>query len=341
MVPYQKEEEIMGEDSGSRGSPLNTMTGDEGSRIITASIEDLIYDESAADEEIVPALAESVGSSIQINPIIVTPRIGESGTTQYLVVRGVQRVVAHKRLGKPTIRCTLLMFEDPLLLEQLSIDEDLIRRNLSAAERAMRFGQRSENEKKRAERDGTLSQNATASKQAMRAAGLETGSDIGSRRDQAKKTGESKDMVHRSMKRFESLGPTVLKSIVGTSLDKGVELDALAMLPEHVQGKLIKRATLGEEVSATRALRRAQSEPQHHPPVSEREHAENAVREFYDLIEKYTDLLASKDLLEQINQFYSALYNDVYSSDKNDDSEETSGPPKKRSWLDRLRRKGD
>jgi hypothetical protein len=249
----------------------------------------------------------------------------------------LHRAVAQKRLGRPFIQCTLLDCEDTLRLEQVSIDENIIRKKLGASERAMLWGRRTEIIKERGERDGTMSKISTASSQSKRAVGL----DVGSTRDQAKQTGESKDMVHRSMKRFESLGPSVLKSIVGTSLDKGVELDALAMLPEHVQGKLIKRATLGKEVSATKALRRAQGEPRHHAPVSEREHAENAVREFYDLIEKYTDLLESKDLLEQINQVYSALYDDVYSSDQNDDSEDTSGPPKKRSWLDRLRRKGD
>ena len=43
-------------------------------------------------------------------------------------------------------------------------------------------------------------------------------------------TGQSKRDINRNVARAEAIGPDILK-LSGTSLDKGVELDALAKLP--------------------------------------------------------------------------------------------------------------
>jgi len=317
----------MSEDSGSiRDRQLKTMTGAEGPRALTVPIDELSIDENAADEELLPNLMSSMASIDQINPITVKASKREDGRIEHRVVAGVQRAIARKRLREPTIQCTLAEFDDPLRLEQVSIDENVIRKKLSAAVTALLFGRRSKICKQRGERDRTLSQNATASNQAMRAASLETGHEVGSVRDQAEETGESKDKIHRSMRRYNDLGPNVLKSLVGTSLDKGVELDALAMHSERVRGNLVKRATTGDEVSATKALRRAQSEPQHRSPMSERERAENAVEKLYNWIEKYTLLLNKHGLLNQCCEIYNAFYKRVY----------PSKPPKTRNFLSRM-----
>ena len=60
------------------------------------------------------------------------------------------------------------------------------------------------------------------------------------------KTGETKDKIQRSKKRVEILGG-ILKKVVGTSLDKGSELDALAKLPEAEREDLADRAASGEK----------------------------------------------------------------------------------------------
>jgi hypothetical protein len=49
--------------------------------------------------------------------------------------------------------------------------------------------------------------------------------------------------------RAEKLGDDIHK-IAGTSLDKGVEMDALIKLPEPERAALIDRASKGENVSA-------------------------------------------------------------------------------------------
>jgi hypothetical protein len=102
----------------------------------------------------------------------------------------------------------------------------------------------------RAAQNRTLSQFATASKQAFRRGGDKTGHHVASVRDQAKRTGESEDKVRRSKKRWEVLGSRLLYRIIGTTLDNGRELDALAQLPEAEREELASRAAAGESVSA-------------------------------------------------------------------------------------------
>ena len=62
-------------------------------------------------------------------------------------------------------------------------------------------------------------------------------------------TGESKRDVNRHLARAEALGDD-LDKVTGTSLDKGVELDALKAMPPEQRAPLIERAQAGECVSA-------------------------------------------------------------------------------------------
>lgn len=69
--------------------------------------------------------------------------------------------------------------------------------------------------------------------------------------DTAAVSGQSKRDINRDLARADALGPD-LDRIVGTSLDKGVELDALKAMPEPERKELIDRAAAGEKVSARR-----------------------------------------------------------------------------------------
>ena len=109
------------------------------------------------------------------------------------LVAGMHRLEATKRLGIETIQCTVLDYVEALRVELAEIDENFIRNDPSAAEHALLTGRRAEIIKELDAQDGTLSQNATASKQAQRRAGKKSGPDIASVRDQANKTGETKD----------------------------------------------------------------------------------------------------------------------------------------------------
>ena len=59
----------------------------------------------------------------------------------------------------------------------------------------------------------------------------------------------TKRAINQHLARAEALGDD-LDKVAGTSLDEGVELDALAKLPEADRAELIERAQAGEKVSA-------------------------------------------------------------------------------------------
>jgi hypothetical protein len=133
----------------------------------------------------------------------------------------------------------------------MEIDENLIRNNPGPAEHADLTVRRAKVlqalEAQEADEEA-LAQIATVSTQPRRSAKAMKGRKTGSIRDQAEKTGEDKDKILRSQKRG-ALGKLIDK-IKGTSLDKGVELDALVKLPEAERIELVERAASGEEVSA-------------------------------------------------------------------------------------------
>lgn len=65
----------------------------------------------------------------------------------------------------------------------------------------------------------------------------------------AEVSGESKSQINRHVARAEALGDQI-NEVVGTSLDKGVELDALKDMGAEDRQDLIDRAKAGEQVSA-------------------------------------------------------------------------------------------
>lgn len=65
-------------------------------------------------------------------------------------------------------------------------------------------------------------------------------------------TGQSKQEINRQLAVGKALGDDTLR-VVGTSLDKGVELAALAKMPEPQRKDLIERAAAGEKVIARTA----------------------------------------------------------------------------------------
>ena len=70
----------------------------------------------------------------------------------------------------------------------------------------------------------------------------------------AEVTGESKRAINLNVARAEAIGDDLLR-LTGTSLDKGVELDALARLPEPERKELIERAVAGGFVTVTKTSR--------------------------------------------------------------------------------------
>jgi hypothetical protein len=68
-------------------------------------------------------------------------------------------------------------------------------------------------------------------------------------------SGKTPRSIERAAARAKAIDPENLMKLVGTSLDKGAELDALATMPADLRQDLIDRATQGEGVSARPARR--------------------------------------------------------------------------------------
>ncbi|MGS1076669.1 ParB N-terminal domain-containing protein [Pseudoxanthomonas beigongshangi] len=192
--------------------------------------------------EAVKSLAASMDEIGLLNPIIVKRATVFDGTLMiegYKVIAGNHRVCAARELGWAWIPA-FVHDGDELQAELAEIDENLLRAELSPAQRAAAVARRKE------------------IWEVMHPTELSPESGINSRRpgrpaefatDTAKATGENPKRTREHLARAEALGSD-LHAVVGTSLDKGVELDALKELSPEERRELIERAKAGEQVSA-------------------------------------------------------------------------------------------
>ena len=204
----------------------------------------------------VAEIAESMSRVGLLNPISVhQPNVSP------VLVAGHHRLAAARKLGWETIRCCILpsdMTDDDLRLSE--IDENLARGDLSDAERAIHVSERKAiYERQRPETKHGAVGNGRGKK--SRQVGDSTSDRFTA--DTAAKTGQSERKIQRDATRSKRIER--LHDVVGTSLDKGDELDALAKLPADKQDEIITRAAAGEKVSAkteAKKVRRAEIEQQ-------------------------------------------------------------------------------
>jgi N6-adenosine-specific RNA methylase IME4 len=194
----------------------------------------------------VMALAESIKQIGLLQPISVRAK-GD----RYELIVGGHRLESVKVLGWSTVPA-FLRTDDDLHAELALIDENLIRNELSPAERAMAVARRKKiyealhPETKRAankDQDGKFKPSR------------QVGDTERFTKATAKATGGSERGVQRDAHRGESLSAAVLAKATGTSLDSGEQLDALAKLQPAKVTELIDRAAAGEKVNAVAAVK--------------------------------------------------------------------------------------
>jgi N6-adenosine-specific RNA methylase IME4/uncharacterized ParB-like nuclease family protein len=194
--------------------------------------------------EAVAVLAASMKALGLLQPIVVRP----GGGAGYYLVAGRHRYEAARSLGWETISARVLAAsdaDDALLAE---IDENLMRLDLSPAERsAHQVARKAVYERLHPETKATSAGGPGRAKTRRQVGDESTPADRYTK-ETAEKTGRSERNVQREAKRGKEI-PNVI-ALVGTSLDKGEELDALAKLPEGKRDELIARAIAGEKVSA-------------------------------------------------------------------------------------------
>ena len=195
-----------------------------------------------ASEERISALAESMNAIGLQTPISVWIS-GHGEDVEVHLVAGLHRLRAAEMLGWADIEA-LEVDLDEIDRELWEIDENLCRAELTEAQETAHLARRKVLWQRRRETGGksfstSLSDGRGAGPQHEKAFATET----------AAATGKTKQSINQKLARAVALGDDVEK-VVGTSLDKGVEMDALAKMPEPERAALIDRAQAGERVSA-------------------------------------------------------------------------------------------
>lgn len=215
-----------------------------------------------AIERIARSMAE-IGLKTPITVRYMPNRVSETGTEDsFLLVAGAHRLAAAKQLGWAEIECFMANGASDEEAELWEIDENLCRAELSDAEEAIAISRRKElYEIMHPETKPTVTGGAGRNKATRRQFGDDTVADRFTA-DTAAKTGKAERTIQRAAKRGKEIGAEILSKIAGTSLDKGVELDALASLTPEKRAPIIERAVAGEKVSARPApVRPVQSAP--------------------------------------------------------------------------------
>jgi hypothetical protein len=205
------------------------------------------------DEEALATLQESLALRGQLHPILVRLEAGRDGP-QLVLVAGLHRLIGGQRLGWQKILCRVVEASE-VERELIEIDENFARVPLSAAAEALSLGRRFELYERLygpAQARGAHAANAVmgrANAAATLAPAFATAT--------AAITGAAERTVQRGVARATALGVDLLKRIVGTCLDLGTELDALAKLTPAARDKLIERAATGKVVSAAAVLKKS------------------------------------------------------------------------------------
>ena len=208
----------------------------------------LIYPSARArplDDDNVRAISASMADVGLLCPIVVRAvKRYHGGVLRdcFEIVAGNHRYRSAITLHWPTIRCSVVELDD-LHAELAEIDENLIRHNLTSAQEAAAVSRRKAiyeelhpETKHGGDRKSDQVDNLSTRSERFTA-------------ETSKATGKDERTIRRAAARGAALGED-LAAITGTSLDKGVELDALAKMKPEDRKPIVERAKAGERVSA-------------------------------------------------------------------------------------------
>ncbi|KAB2679766.1 ParB/RepB/Spo0J family partition protein [Brucella pseudintermedia] len=210
-----------------------------------------------ADGAKVAEIAKSIAEVGLMNPPAVCIRDeivmddGELCDGVAVLIYGRHRLAALKMNGEEYVECVVHDVDD-LHAELMEIDENLARSELSPAEEAAHIARRKvvwEDIRSGRIQSGEIlpieSKREDGRGHRQKEFAAEVAAVVGAGRNPE----SVKRDVNLKISRAEKLGHDIQR-IVGTSLDKGVEMDALIGLPDDERENLISRAERGEKVSA-------------------------------------------------------------------------------------------
>ena len=215
--------------------------------------------------EVPVALCRASPTARPIKPghvLVLAESIKEIGLRQPINVRAIDdgyeirggghRHAAFVMLERETIPA-IVSDDNDLRAELAEIDENLIRNDLSPAERDIAI----------ARRKGIYEALHPETKIGATGKGRSKVRQVGEAnapverfsKATAEATGQGERTIQRSVSRVESIGAGTLQRVIGTALDKGEEIDALGKLSPAKREEVIVKAEAGEKVSATLAVK--------------------------------------------------------------------------------------
>ena len=218
----------------------------------------VVHRKRGVDAANVDRLANSIASIGLLNPIVVAP-IGRSNRGRtFVLVAGLHRLEAVKRLGLEFVECRVVSNDD-LQVELTEIDENLCRAELTPAQQAACITRRKEIYLALHPETGIGKSQAAGMNAKLGRGGVSDNLSATFAEVTAAVSGKHRRTIERAAARGRAIRLENIDKIVGTSLDKGIELDALAELPERARNELIGRAAKGEDVSAHATLQAAKA----------------------------------------------------------------------------------
>lgn len=201
-------------------------------------------DARSIDRDNVERIKQSIAEVGLLTPVVIRP----AGNGSFELIAGNHRFLATQELGEKDILALDVADFDDLRAEMAMIDENLVRAELSPAERSSQTARRKaiyeelHPEAKHGENLGK----ARVAKLATQKNAEEDGSSITPSTPSfaaatAAATGQSERAVRRDAERGEKVIPEALKLVRGTKLDTGVYLDKLKRLPPDEQVQTVKR----------------------------------------------------------------------------------------------------
>jgi ParB-like chromosome segregation protein Spo0J len=191
----------------------------------------------------VDGLAKSMSELGLQNPISVWSPDGEV----IHLVAGLHRIEAAKSLGWDQVSCIFVKM-DKIDRELWEIDENLCRAELSPTEESEHLARREELWKAMKERKLTDIPKIFDRRVSSEESGTDCSALVTTGRgneqfaaETAAVTGQSKQDINRKTARAKAIAPDIMEEIKGTSMDKGVELDALKGLTDDEQRQAVDR----------------------------------------------------------------------------------------------------
>ncbi len=190
------------------------------------------------NDAILPSLCDSIEEIGVVNPIRVR-REGDG----YEVIAGAHRFAACDLIGLRQMPC-IIVDDDDLHAELAMIDENLMRAELSASERATSTARRkaiylelhpetAHGGDRKSDRVDNLSTRSFAA-------------------ETANATGKDERTIRRDAERGEKVAPEAMNKIAGTKLDTGAYLDRIKNLPPDEQIKAVERDVVAPRAPVAR-----------------------------------------------------------------------------------------